>query len=156
MKSSIAALALALALPAHAADADAKARAEVLAQLDRFFVAMSAHDAKTWTDISLPDATTLVQNFAADGTVTLRRGTVKDMIDHLPAGPAMSEGVWKPTVLIRGPMAVVWAPYEFKRDGKSHHCGIDLFEFMQVEGAWKIADVKWTSEPAACAELHAR
>ncbi len=158
VKSLVAVLALALTLcgPAYAADPDAKARAEVLAQLDRFFVAMSARDAKTWTEISLPDASTLVQNFAADGRVTLRRGAVKDMIDHLPGGPAMSEGVWKPTVLIRGPMAVVWAPYEFKLEGKSHHCGIDLFEFMQVDGAWKIADIKWTSEPRACAELDAR
>ena len=158
MKSLIAAAALALILcgPARAADPDAKVRAEVLAQLDRFFVAMSAHDAKTWTEISLPDASTLVQNYAADGKVTLRRGAVKDMIDRLAAGPAMSEGVWNPTVLIRGPMAVVWAPYEFRLAGKPHHCGIDVFEFMQVDGAWKIADIKWTSEPTACAELHAR
>jgi hypothetical protein len=157
MKSLIAAAAWALRLcgPARAADDDARARAEVLAQLDRFFVGMSAHDPKAWSDVLLEDMVTHSQNFGPDGKVTLRRNQAKDMIANLPGGPAMNEGVWAPTVLIRGPMAVVWAPYEFKLEGKSHHCGIDVFDFVKVDGAWKMASAMWTAEPAACAELKA-
>ncbi len=48
------------------------------------------------------------------------------------------ERYWSPTVLIRGPMALVWAPYEFQIDGKISHCGIDAFVLFQdrqrVEG----------------------
>lgn len=156
MKSLIAAATLAFVLcgAAHAAS-DPSPRAQVLAVVDRFFTAMSAGDPQTWTEISLPDATTLAQTFAADGKVTLRRAPLQTMTDHLAGSPPKSEGIWKPTVLIRGPMALVWAPYEFKLEGKSHHCGVDLFELMQVDGAWKIAGIKWTAEPTACAELKA-
>jgi len=157
MKAIIAVVALALCGSAQAAkpDPDAKARAEVLATLDRFFVAMSARDAKAWSEILLDDATMHSQNFAPDGQVTLRGFAGKEMIAGLGGGPPKAEGVWKPTVLIRGPMAVVWAPYEFKLDGKSHHCGIDVFDFVKVGGAWKMSGALWTSEPAACPELKA-
>ena len=149
-----AALALGLAGPALAADPNPE-RAAVLAQVDRFFTAMSAHDDKTWTELFVDDAATYTQAFQPDGSVKLRHGTVKDMIAHLPAGPPMSERIWKPTVLIRGPMAVVWAPYEFRLDGKSHHCGIDVFDLVKVDGTWRMANAMWTAEPKACAELGA-
>ena len=38
--------------------------------------------------------------------------------------------------MIRGGMALVWAPYEF-----------------QIDGVWKVSNAMWTVEPNACAEL---
>lgn len=155
MKRLIVAAALALGLAGPALAGEAEDRAAVLSVVDRFFVAMSAHDAKTWAEVLLPDAITRTQAYQPDGSIKLRRGEVKDMIANLPTGPAMAERIWKPKVMIRGPMAVVWAPYEFKLDGKQHHCGIDVFDLMQVDGAWKISGVMWTAEPKACGELGA-
>jgi len=157
MKTLIAAAAMALLLcaPARAAPDDAKERTAILAQLDRFFVAMSAHDPKTWSEIFVEGSLARSQNLGPDGKATLRLGSIGDMVAHLAGGPDMQEGVWTPTVLIRGPMAVVWAPYEFKLAGKSHHCGIDVFDFLKVDGVWKMSNAMWTSEPAACAELKA-
>lgn len=149
-----AALALTLAGPARADDAT-RERTAILATVDRFFVAMTAHDAKAWSEIFVDDASTFTQAYQPDGSVKLRRGTVKDMIANLPSGPPMSERIWKPTVMVRGPMAVVWAPYEFKLDGKSHHCGIDVFDLLKVDGTWRMANAMWTAEPKACAELGA-
>ena len=65
--------------------------------------------------------------------------------------------MWAPVVSLRGDMiATVSAPYEFRLDGKTTHCGIDVFDLAKVDGAWKIAGLTWTAEPAACAELKAR
>ncbi|MBK9064929.1 MAG: hypothetical protein IPL89_17350 [Acidobacteria bacterium] len=47
-------------------------------------------------------------------------------------------------------IAVVWAPYEFWIDGKTSHCGIDVFDFVKVDGAWRVANAMWTVEPNAC------
>ena len=47
---------------------------------------------------------------------------------------------------------MVWTPYEFWTDGKTSHCGIDVFEMMKDQGA-KIANMMWTVEPDACAAL---
>jgi len=68
-------------------------------------------------------------------------------------GHSYRERYWSPTVLIRGGMALVWAPYEFWTDGKTSHCGIDAFSFAKIDGVWKVSNAMWTVEPNACAEL---
>jgi hypothetical protein len=55
--------------------------------------------------------------------------------------------------MIRGAMAMVWAPYEFQTDGVTSHCGIDVFSFARIDGVWKVSNSMWTVEPDACAEL---
>jgi hypothetical protein len=39
---------------------------------------------------------------------------------------------WSPTVLIRGSLAAVWAPYEFWIDGRTSHCGVDVFDCVKT------------------------
>ncbi|HET6970599.1 MAG TPA: hypothetical protein VFH92_05685, partial [Phenylobacterium sp.] len=71
--------------------------------------------------------------------------------------PGLHEQMWSPRVSLRGAMlATVSGPYEFQLDGKTTHCGIDVFDLAKVEGQWRIASVIWTAEPDACAELKAR
>jgi hypothetical protein len=69
---------------------------------------------------------------------------------------AYRERYWSPTVLIRGAMALVWAPYEFQIDGQTTHCGVDAFSFAKIDGVWKVSNSMWTVEPNACAELRPR
>jgi hypothetical protein len=68
-------------------------------------------------------------------------------------GPALRERYWSPTVLVRGPIAVVWAPYEFWQDGKTSHCGVDVFDLVKIDGEWRVSNSMWTVEPDACNEL---
>lgn len=63
------------------------------------------------------------------------------------------ERYWSPTVLIRGGMALVWSPYEFQINGKTSHCGVDVFSFAKIAGTWKVSNSMWTVEPDACDEL---
>ena len=59
-------------------------------------------------------------------------------------------------VAVRGDMlATLSAPYEFKLDGKTTQCGIDVFNLAKVDGTWKITSLSWTQEPGACLELKA-
>jgi hypothetical protein len=68
-------------------------------------------------------------------------------------GLPQRERYWSPTVLIRGSIAVVWAPYEFWIDGQTSHCGVDVFDFVKVDGIWRVSNSMWTVEPDACGEL---
>lgn len=68
-------------------------------------------------------------------------------------GPTLRERYWSPTVLVRGSIAVVWAPYEFWEDGKSSHCGVDVFDLVKIDGEWRVSNSMWTVEPDACAGL---
>jgi hypothetical protein len=63
------------------------------------------------------------------------------------------ERYWSPTVMIRGAMALVWAPYEFQIDGQTTHCGVDAFSFARIDGVWKVSNSMWTVEPNACEQL---
>lgn len=77
-----------------------------------------------------------------------------DTLPNSPAGgPLTTERYWNPTVMIRRDIAAVWTAYSFDTDGKRSHCGYDLFEFVRVDGEWKIANTMWTIEPDACPEL---
>ena len=52
-----------------------------------------------------------------------------------------------------GRIAVVWAPYEFRIDGETSHCGVDVVDFVKIDGTWLVSNAMWTVEPEACDEL---
>jgi len=42
------------------------------------------------------------------------------------------------TIRIDGPLAMVWAPYQFYYKGKFHHCGVNSFQLVRIDNNWKI------------------
>jgi hypothetical protein len=56
----------------------------------------------------------------------------------------------KPTVTIHGRIAEVWGEYEFLRDGKFSHCGIDSFTLLKTDQGWKVATIVYTAETTGC------
>lgn len=56
------------------------------------------------------------------------------------------ERIWNPEVRVHGLIATVWAPYDFWRDGKFSHCGIDAFDLIKTDEGWKIAGGAYTLE----------
>lgn len=146
----ILAAALALATPAAASPEEAAA----VATVQRFFDAMAAPDGAAVAAVTLPGSVYTSIRPAPNGGTTINRILVEDFIKGLR--PGLHEAMWSPKVVLRGGMlATVTAPYEFKRDGKTTHCGIDVFDLAKVDGQWKIAAATWTAEPEACPELKA-
>jgi hypothetical protein len=145
------------AVPALAQAPSADERA-VLGVIDQFMHAVTSGDAAAMARIRLEGTTTTIERpDPAGGTTLLRR--------PFPAPPAaaaassaqtpasagsMRERYWDPVVHVRGRLALVWTPYEFWRDGKTSHCGVDVFELTKQDGAWKIGNVMYTVEPDAC------
>jgi hypothetical protein len=151
-------LALALATSTIAVPALAAPSAEetaVLAAAQRLFDAMAVPDAAGVQAAVLPGSMFTAIRKRPDGTRQMSRITVEQFAANLR--PGLFERMWAPQVSLRGDMiATVSAPYEFQLDGKTTHCGIDVFDLAKVDGAWKIAGLTWTAEPDACAELKAR
>ena len=138
--------------PALAAPAD---DAAVVAQVERFFGAMKAKDVAALQAILLPDAMLTSQRVRPEGT-TLARFAGQAWAADIVKAPDIEERMWDPVVMRRGRIAMVWAPYEFLRDGKVTHCGVDVFDLVQGDdGGWRIAHLMWTQEPQGCAELKA-
>jgi hypothetical protein len=120
---------------------------QVTAAVQHLFDAMAAHDGPAIRTAFANDARLF--SVRADGTVSSSEAdTFATRIGA--AKEAYLERMWEPKVLIRGAIAQLWAPYDFHRDGKFDHCGIDSVSLVKVEGAWKIAGISYTSEKENC------
>jgi hypothetical protein len=138
-------LILLLAMPSLMAQSDER---EAIAAIEKLFKGMSAHDAELIRSVMLPDA----QIFAVrdDGAPTSRGA--KEFVDMITASKnaLLERFTGRPTVSIRGRMAQVWAEYEFLRDGKFSHCGVDSVSLFKTAEGWKIATVVYTAETTGC------
>jgi hypothetical protein len=142
------AAALALASPAFASP-KAPDEAAILAAVDRFFAALKDADSKALAEVTMADGMITANQAQGDGTYRTRRFTAERWMKGLAGRPGFDEQIHSPQVLQRGPMAVVWAPYRIV----GMHCGYDAIDMIRTEGGWKVANLMWTAEPAACEEL---
>ena len=55
-----------------------------------------------------------------------------------------------PAVSIHGTIAHVWGEYEFLRDGKFGHCGVDSFSLLKTSEGWRVAAILDTEEKTGC------
>lgn len=58
-------------------------------------------------------------------------------ISHQKVGEA-DERIEFESIRIDGPLAMVWAPYQFYYKGKFRHCGVNSFQLVLLEDGWKI------------------
>ncbi|MDT8436664.1 MAG: nuclear transport factor 2 family protein [Gemmatimonadota bacterium] len=125
--------------------------AEVLAVVDAALERISAEDFVGLTDLMLEGAVT-----AAAGTSTRTGESFADIRtrDEDRAGSAsgdLLERGFDPDVRISGPVAMVWLPYDFYRDGAWSHCGVDVFTLLRVAEEWRIATITYSVEqPPDC------
>ena len=150
-------LAAVLSQSAAPPSADAEDKA-VLATAQAFFDGMEAANPDALRPLVLPGAQFLSVREQPDGTVKLNRVAFEDSFGKSMT-PGVKEWMWSPVIIRRGALATVTAPYEVSKDGKTLHCGIDIFTLVKqadgakAGGAWKIASISWTAEPGACPEL---
>ena len=120
----------------------------VLGVIERLFRAMAARDEAALRAVMLPEGRYLVVR--ADGIVS--SGTNAEFIARVTASEdTLWERIWAPQVMVRPGTASVWAPYDFHRNGKFSHCGVDSFHLLKTPTGWKIAGLSYTVEPTGCA-----
>lgn len=128
--------------------------AAVLAAADRFFKAISEQDRASLAAMQVPEGITYQWRPADDGRMHITVRPIGYWSDPARVDKrVLRERYWSPSVMIRGGIAVVWAPYEFWIDGKTSHCGIDVVDFVKRDGQWRVANAMWTVEPAACSAM---
>lgn len=54
------------------------------------------------------------------------------------------------TVLIDGPLALVWTPYQFFYNGQFSHCGVNSFHLIRFKEGWKIQFLIDTRRRTGC------
>lgn len=148
----IAALAaLWLCSAAASAEDNANDRAAILELMDKAFAAVASGDPDDWRAIQLAEGTTLSFRPDGEGGQAMRIASNEEAIQREPTDDIYLERwIGEPTVMIRGPIAVVWGEYEFFINGERSHCGVDSVDMVSVDGEWKIANFMWTVEPDGC------
>lgn len=117
------------------------------AVVQKLFDAMAARDALAAKELFVPDAGL----FSLGKNGKPNRMPLQDFLDAIGSGKAVwKERIWDANVLVHGPIAVVWAPYDFHNNGSFSHCGYDSFSLLKTAAGWKITYISDTRETEGC------
>jgi len=126
----------------------------VLKAMDHYMTAISESNYEAQAAMQTPDGMTYQWRPTEDGDMHITAHPSSFWSDpSQDDGHVLRERYWSPSVMIRGGIAVVWAPYEFWIDGETSHCGVDVVDFVKIGGKWVVSNAMWTVEPEACDEL---
>jgi hypothetical protein len=126
-------------------------RAEVLAAVDRVIAAINNNDSEALRQMAIPEGMNISLRYQPDGSSKIRaKSNSQDVAETATEKSKFTEKYWDPTILIHNGIAMFWAPYSFDIDGKRSHCGVDQFDFIKVDGQWRLASSMWTVEPNGC------
>ena len=122
----------------------------VLGAVQQFFDVLATRDVAAARELFLPEARFVVASESAGKRAVAGR-SVTEFLEGLAKGKEkLLERMWAPEVRIRGGIAAVWTEYDFHRDGRFSHCGVDAFHLVKTEGGWKIAGAMYTVEREGC------
>jgi hypothetical protein len=63
---------------------------------------------------------------------------------------AFQETISDPAIEIDGDAAMIWAPFVVRIKGKVWNCGIDHFDLVRENGAWKTMNLTFSSRITGC------
>ena len=130
---------------------DGTAEAAVLAPINAMFAGLEARDGAAILAQTRPEGGATVASEKPDGTRSIRHLSWADFAGGIKPGPERyQEKLFDPAVEIDGDIAMVWSRYVFTIDGKPHHCGVDHFDLVRDNGAWKLLNVTWSSRTNGC------
>ncbi|MDP6650877.1 MAG: nuclear transport factor 2 family protein [Gammaproteobacteria bacterium] len=142
-----------LSAAAAQGNAEDEERQAILAVADAFFEALANRDRAGLEAILVPGSLNIATSQSANGETNYSIRDYQEMVSSLSRpGGSRTERYWDATVLIRGNIAVFWAPYDFHVEGAFTHCGIDSFQLVKRQGQWLLSNLSWTIEPSGCSE----
>jgi hypothetical protein len=125
--------------------ADQKA---VVAVVQKLFDAMATKDGVAIRNLALPGMS--LAALRPDGQTSVT--PVERFAETISAAQGvLLERMWDPQVQVDGNIATLWAPYDFHRDGKLTHCGIDVAALLKTAEGWKIGSLAYTMVQQGCA-----
>ncbi len=145
--SALAAVAL---LGASGAQAQNDEERAVIAAAQAVFDAMEALDPEAFRNSMVPDGFLMS---VRPGTT--RRTSRDDFAANIARQTRpMIERMWDPEVRIDGPVATLWAAYDFYSAAEFSHCGTDAFQLVQTADGWKVVMISYTSQAPPECSMH--
>lgn len=115
-----------------------------------FFNAMESNDTVTLRRLMAPGLSFAVIAVAPQGARSRFSADSSFLRSIAGAKEKLLERMWNPTIHIDGPLAVVWAPYDFHIGSKFSHCGTDVFTLMKTDSGWLVVGLTYTVQRDKC------
>lgn len=112
----------------------------VRAVINDMFSAMKTNDGKKLAACFSDSAILQTVQVKKTGEVKILNEAVANFVKSIESAPAgsLDEQIRFDEVKTDGPLAIAWTPYAFYYQGKFSHCGVNSFQLVRINGAWKI------------------
>ena len=135
-------------LPAKAQSAEDSVKNTI----SQMFAAMKSADASGLRKVFADSALLQSISVTKEGKTVVRNEPVSEFIDYVGKQQAGSadERISFDVVKTDGPLAFAWTPYKFYFNGELHHCGINSFQLVRLNGEWKVQYIIDTRRRDGC------
>jgi len=128
--------------------------ANVMAPLNAWFAGIDAEDANAIRQQLRMDGGggATVAAVRADGTKAVKHLTWEEYLANVKPGEHHyhEQFTGDPAVEVDGDIAMVWGDFTLSVDGKVATCGVDHFDLVRENGAWKVQNVTWSQRTTGC------
>jgi hypothetical protein len=124
----------------------------VKAVVNNMFAAMKNADSAGLKNVFSESAVLQTISRTKEGQTIVRTENIAAFatsIGTLTKGDA-DERIKFDAVHVDGALASVWTPYEFYFKGNFSHCGVNSFQLVRINGAWKIQYIIDTRRKGEC------
>ena len=123
--------------------------ANVLAPIQLLFAAFEAGDSAAMLRLVYPDGRVTATGERASSS-GLRQESWSEFAARIAPTAAFRETISDPAVEVDGDIAMVWAPFVVRVNGKVANCGFDHFDLVSDQGAWKVMNLTFSSRTTGC------
>jgi ketosteroid isomerase-like protein len=123
--------------------------ANVLAPIQQLFAAFEAGDSAAMLRVVYPDGHVTATGERASGS-GLRQMSWTQFAERVKPDARFLESISDPAVEVDGDIAMVWAPFVVRMNGKVSNCGFDHFDLIRQNGQWKIMNLTFSSRTTDC------
>ena len=135
--------------PAQALPPPAAEEQAVLAPINQLFAALEAGDSAGVLRVVYPDGRVTAVGTLRTGN-GLRQESWTQFAARLKPGEGFRESISDPAIEIDGDIAMIWAPFVVRVGAKVGNCGVDHFDLVRANGAWKVMNISFSSRTTGC------
>jgi hypothetical protein len=108
--------------------------------IQQLFDGMRSGDSSMVKAVFAPDAIFQTIATGTDGATQVKTVPLQKFLQGVgtPHTDVWDERITFKDIHIDHELASVWTPYQFYLGGKLHHCGVNSFQLVRLEGRWKI------------------
>jgi len=123
--------------------------ANALAPIQQLFGTFAAGDSAAMLRLVHPEGRVTATGQRASGS-GLRSQSWAEFAQRVTPDTRFQESISDPAVEIDGDVAMVWAPFVVRVNGQVSNCGVDHFDLVRDNGAWKIMNLTFSSRTTDC------